>query len=377
MEIKKMKNSKKSSILPNATYPDPALFSDAAWFPGNALFLDIETTGLSGTRNRLYLIGTARIQNGCLVTEQLFAESPKEEPALIAAFDDLVGPYDPIITFNGNRFDLPFLEKCRKRLGIRGQSFSHKQLVDLYRLAHSYRHLFGLENYRQKTLESYLGIQREDSLDSKEMINLYQSYRKQPHEHLLARLLQHNADDLAGMVQLLCIYAYEKFIQGGFTIRKDVSSPYRKLDGSKGTELSIVLKLEYPLPAAISCKNDCFYLHAAKESATICIPFFTGILKYFYPNYRDYYYFPDEDTAIHKSVACYADPSHRQKAKAATCYTKKAGIFLPQYEEIVTPAFYIEYQAPVSYFEWKDTPECQAQLTRYCMHILHVLKAGK
>ncbi|MDE7312743.1 MAG: ribonuclease H-like domain-containing protein [Eubacterium sp.] len=372
-----MKNSKKSNILPNVLLPSSPLFPDAARFPGSALFLDIETTGLSGSRNRLYLIGTASVQNGRLTIEQYFAESPKEEPALVAAFDKLIEPFDTIITFHGNHFDLPFLGKCRKRLGMDSPVSNNKHYVDLYNIAHSYRHLFGLENYRLKTLESYFGIHRKDALDGKEMIQTYQAYVKQPQEHLLALMLQHNEDDLAGMAQLLSIYAYERFFQGSFDVCETAVSSYRKLDGTKGEELIVSLRLNIPLPAAVSCKNSRYYLHAENHCARLCIPLFTGTLKYFYPNYKDYYYFPKEDAAIHKSVACYADPKHREKAKAATCYSKKAGLFLPQYEEVITPAFYTEYRAPVSYFEWKDASLCQEALTRYCMHILHILKAGK
>ena len=48
-----------------------------------------------------------------------------------------------------------------------------------------------------------------------------------------------------------------------------------------------------------------------------------GQLKHFYPDYRDYYYLPFEDTAIHRSVGEYVDRSARKKATAKTCYTKK------------------------------------------------------
>lgn len=373
MEIKKMKNSKKSNILPNI----PAFCASVYGQLRLPLFVDIETTGFSGARNRLCLIGTACLQNGSLVTEQFFAESPQEEAALIAAFDHLAEQFETVVTYCGNRFDLPFLEKCRKRLGIQSQTNRQKQYIDLYTLAHSYRHLFGLANYRQKTVESFLGIQRNDLLDSSEIVTAYESYQKQPQEHLLAQILLHNEADLIGMVQLLSLYAFERFLQGGFTIEQASVSAYRKMDGTQGSELCISCRILEPLPAAFSCKNDLFYVNAVKSRADFRIPLYSGTLKYFYPNYKDYYYFPEEDTAIHKSVARYADPAHRLKAKAATCYSKKAGMFLPQYEEVITPAFYTEYQAPVSYFEWNEGCAHDEPLMHYCKHILQVLKTGK
>jgi hypothetical protein len=73
-------------------------------------------------------------------------------------------------------------------------------------------------------------------------------------------------------------------------------------------------------PARLTLKED-----------TLCLalPIYEGSLKFFFEPVRDYYYFPLEDTAIHKSVAQFMDPSTRRKATASTCYTKKEGSFLP------------------------------------------------
>ena len=80
----------------------------------------------------------------------------------------------------------------------------------------------------------------------------------------------------------------------------------------------------------------------------------------------------------YKSVAFYVDAAHRQKAKAANCYSKKAGCFLPQYQEVVSPALYAEYKGKISYFEWTDEICGDFELwKRYGMHVLDVLKSGK
>ncbi len=369
-----MKNIKKNNILPKL--PD-----NCNHHFDHALFLDLETTGFSGTRNRLYLIGTAYIENCALCTEQFFADSLQEEPQLIAALDQLAKRFDTIVTFHGSRFDLPFLEKCRNRLQLASADNDSKHLIDLYELARSYRHIFGLENYKQKTLEQFLGISRKDRYSGGELVEIYQSYTKQPNkqeqEQLLAPLLLHNADDLTGMVRLLQLFDFDLFFQGGFTLKEHSVSDYRKLDGSCGKELSIICSLDSPLPAAVSCNNGCFYLHAAKEQAVLRVPLLEGTLKYFYPNYQDYYYLIEEDTAVHKSVAAFVEAAHRRKAKAAECFSKKTGVFVPQYEEIVTPALYTEYKAPVSYFEWTERFEQDdALFKQFCLHMLTVLKKG-
>ena len=44
------------------------------------------------------------------------------------------------------------------------------------------------------------------------------------------------------------------------------------------------------------------------------VPLYEEEMKYFYSNYKNYYYLPDEDTAIHKSVASYVDKKYRVQA---------------------------------------------------------------
>lgn len=362
-----MKNIKKSNNMPKVPAADLQTLSDA-------LFLDLETTGFSAARNHLYLIGTAYVHNGMLMTEQFFAQTPQEEPQLIAALDHLLESFQTIITFHGTHFDLPFLKKRSKNLQISTSVYHNKNYVDLCAHARSYKHIFGLENCRQKTLEAFLGFSRIDSYSGGDLIPVYESYVRQPQEELLALLLQHNLDDLTGMAQLLALSAYDRFFQGGFTPDACRVSPYRRMDGSQGKELILSCQIHETLPAAVSCKNDYFYVHAAKDRAVFSVPLSECVLKYFYPNYKDYYYLPQEDRAIHKSVAFYVDKDFRTRAKAATCYSKKTGCFLPQFEEIITPYFKLEYHDKLTWFEMtEDFTDSLEQQKKYALHLLQYL----
>lgn len=84
---------------------------------------------------------------------------------------------------------------------------------------------------------------------------------------------------------------------------------------------------------------------------TIQIPIFTGELKYFFDNYKEYYYLPKEDIAIHKSVAEYVDKEFRMKAKPDTCYNRKISSFLPQTKDIYSPSFKFNYKDRLTFFE--------------------------
>lgn len=420
-----MKKTKKCTILTK-------MAASSAAFCQDALFIDIETTGLSPARNRIYLIGAGYFEHPSVqkadiacedvtdaktdhisgtdtqaahvtgsdaknapitdsamkpdpatetslrfVTEQFFAEKPEEEALLLSSFRELLSRFGTVITFHGTRFDLPFFQERGKRLETE-IVYHNKNYVDLYQLSYSYRHIFCLENYKQKTIEKFLGIGREDTFSGSELIKHYKEYVKCPDDGLLQILLLHNYEDILGMAQLLSLYAFDTFFQGGFTPLRCEIQPCHKLDGSAAREALLECRLDEPLPALVSCNNGCFYLHAEKDRAIFRIPLLEGSLKFFYPNYKDYYYLPAEDTAIHKSVAAFVDKAHRQKAKAANCYVRKEGVFCPQYEEAVKPVFYAGYKDAVSYFEWTEqTAEDEELLKRYCMHMLDVLKGGK
>ena len=342
--------------------------------PSDILFFDIETTGFSPARSRLYLIGTAHMEDHAFAVTQYFAASPEEEPELLEVFSSLLKQNPNLCSFNGNGFDLPYLKGRYEQLGLEIPDMSQNSFYDIYKDLSAYRTVFGLQNMKQKTLEAFLGLEREDIYSGGELIEVYRTYQKTGDAALLQLLLQHNQEDLTGMAALLPLYAFPDFFAGDFQAEDAAVYPYRTVSGAAGEELLITCIPGRPLPACISCQNDRFYLHADAKKAVFRIPVYPGELKYFYPDYKDYYYLPAEDLAIHKSVAAYVDKGHRKKASAATCYTKKTGVFLPQEGEWITPAFYQEYRQPVSYFELTDAFLAdKPQIRQYCMHILKIL----
>lgn len=375
-----MKKIKKTEEITNfmTNYEFPSILTDILPRP---LMFDIETTGFSSKSSHVYLIGTAYLEEQTVVCEQFFAEStedPDEEPRLLLGLQELAQQFDTFVSFNGSGFDIPFLKGRMEKFGIR-DCISSKKQIDLYREALSYKHIFHLENYKQKTIERFLGINRkEDKHTGGELIPVYKEYVKHQDETLFYILLQHNYEDLVGLANLLSLHSMDKIWNGGFTPVSCICSPYQKLDGKTGKECKIICQPALPSPVICSCNNDEYYLHISIDQMFLRIPIYEGSFKHFYPNYKDYYYLPEEDMAIHKSVASFVDKAHRIKANAANCYQKKSGAFLPQYEELKTPAFYKNYKDSISFFEWKEEYSSQPeQLKNYCMHILQTLKKGR
>lgn len=345
----------------------------------DTIFFDIETTGFSPKSTSLYLIGCARRNGSLLCLDQFFAESPAEEPLILKAFSDLIHTYHTVITYNGIGFDLPYLKAKCSQYGLT-QAFSDFEYVDIFKSVSKLKHVLQLENYKQKSLEAFLRLSRNDHYTGGELIPIYQAYTKSPEEELLSLLLLHNYEDVLGMMDLIPVLSYTHLFEGNFREIRDIQLESTKtFDHTSATELLITITPEEPLPRQISFRLDDIYLSGNQERVALAVRLFEGDLKYFYPNYKDYYYLPEEDTAIHKSVAAYVDKEHRRQAKASTCYMKKNGLFLPQYNpNIVTPAFYKNYGDKISYFSYSESFAADKAISaQYVKHLLGILSAGK
>ena len=129
--------------------------------------------------------------------------------------------------------------------------------------------------------------------------------------------------------------------------------------------------LPYALPKPVSAGANNCYFSAEGLSGTIKVPVYEEELKYFYSNYRDYYYLPEEDVALHRSVATFVDNEHRVPATAATCYTRKQSQYLPQWGLFREPFFKREYKSKELFFEL--TPALKRDKEAFSAYANHVL----
>lgn len=356
-------------------------------------FFDIETTGFVADTTYLYLIGCIYIENGLLHMIQWFSEDIKEEALLIKSFFEFIKEYELLIHFNGTGFDIPYLTKKCELLKL-DYSFNDIQSLDIYKKISPIKKFLKLNNYKQKTVESFLKVDREDTFSGGELIEVYQSYLGKRHienlrtlrghksankstdanssdkaseaDKLLNALLLHNEDDIKGLVRILPILYYCDLFEKPFHILQA---------GVDKGKFNIRIGYNFSLPIRISFGNDFIYINAYKESALITIDIYDGELKHFYDNYQDYYYLPDEDRAVHKSLAIYVDKDYRVRAKPSNCYTKKQGLFAPQYSPLISPSFKKYHKDKTSFVEiHTDFLLQEDKLTEYIEHLLkHIL----
>jgi uncharacterized protein YprB with RNaseH-like and TPR domain len=349
------------------------------------VFFDIETTGFAAESTYLYLIGCAYYKDSSFHLIQWFSEGIKEEALLLTSFFEFLNDFDALVHYNGTGFDIPYLQR---KLSLHRLEYSFDRLagIDIYKRICPYKRIFKLGNFKLKTLENFLNIRRQDTFDGGELIQVYQAYLGKKHyealrnkrnpqmeasspseaEILLRQLLLHNEEDIRGLLQISPILNYADLFE----------KPVRILQaGVDDGMLSIRFEISASLPVRINFGGDLAHLTAYDRTATLTVQVYEGELKYFYNNYKDYYYLPAEDYAIHKSVAHFVDREYRVKAKPSNCYTRKQGIFAPQYELLIAPYFKINYQDKLSFLEiHTDFLLQETNLEQYVGHMLsHML----
>lgn len=353
-------------------YPKDFFFPSFLPDKEEILFFDIETTGLSPKSAQIYSIGLLLFKATEMEIVQLFANSLSEEIEVLQGFQEYCKAKTQFISFNGKAFDTPFLEKSYSQYGLKSPLTDLPQL-DLFKMIQSRKKFYQLPSYKLKECEHFLGIQREDVYTGGELVYVYLEYLEHPTKEAKALLLQHNFEDLLYLPSLFSFFAYEELFQGKGRYCREKSEllseenklrlffhftkpafPSETKENTFRTEAQA-----YPhnsleesnafFPKAISHRFEGFQLEVSGQEAVLEIPLFSGEAKYFFKNFKDYDYIPAKDMALHKSLSQLYPKEEKQRAKAATAYQKKTGLFLPVFSDSFPNLFQKEYKEKQNY----------------------------
>ena len=387
---------RKSCIFKNTMFQTPENLSKTS------VFFDIETTGLSWRTSHLYMIGCAYYdkteavsrseqsspagsasaefaetdsqKDSGWILQQWFLEKPAEEKELLELFSAFLQEHawDTLVHYNGTTFDIPYLQNKYRFYGIDNPLSGIKtepdrkadciipdsflMSRDLYQEIRPYKRLLGTSSLKQRDLEVCFGLPRDDCFTGGELIDVYQNYLRSGDESLLDCLWLHNYEDVQNLLPVCAgVNAYQELFGGGFQItdvslRADSAIPVSDTAGGPPV-LTATLMLSSPLPAPFCTESEYCALRAEKSSAVLTLPVYEGELRHYFKDYKNYYYLPDEDMAIHKSVGAFVDSAHRKKATADTCYQRAAGAFLPQMQERFSPVFKTTRKDKISWIQ--------------------------
>lgn len=317
-------------------------FNIQSYFPSckeeNCILFDIETTGFSRSHSQLYLIGCIYFKNNVWILHQFFSEHPEDEIELLMNFFRICDSFKYIIHFNGNTFDIPYLEEKASLLNIPSPLKKLKS-IDILKDIRPFQNIFGLENCRLKTIESFLKISRNDIYTGGELINQYYDYCKNKNESLKNNLLLHNEEDLYGLVKILKIYDYISFIQKMKDPHFIINTQHMEFKKDK-LLFSIEIFQASSLSLTIKSGNWSCKIYEGKSVVEFEIELIHSTLYHYFQNYKEYYYIPELDEAIHKSVGSFLPKEKRISATASNCYIKRKGLFLQVMSENINfPVF--------------------------------------
>ena len=186
-----------AQVAEETTHPDLLRFVNSA--PRKSVFLDIETTGLSGSP--LFLVGLLLYREHDFVARQLFARDYSEEKPLLRYLFDLLEEFETVVTFNGKTFDLPYIRD-------RASYNMLPALLDIHHLdlLHECRRRWKsvLPNCRLQTLESRICYRyRTADIPGSEIPKAYHDFVRTADAWQIKDILHHNALDLITMSELV------------------------------------------------------------------------------------------------------------------------------------------------------------------------------
>ena len=292
-----------------------------------ALF-DIECTGLSPKNSWIYLIGCASRKRNIITLTQFFSENSQEEKNILEEFDIYLNDFNKVLGFNSTRFDEPYIIERSKKLGLSHQ-FNRLNHTDLYLTSSKLKCLINLPNYKQKTIEDFLGLHREDIYDGGQLIPVYLDYVDNHNEEALKLVLLHNYEDVKGMVTAIEFLSYLPLLKSTLAL-----SDF-EFDTDENS-VRVMAKLPFSLPKALNKTRD-FGLVMLKDTRVNLISDIQRLtLNTYLKDFKNYVYHTEENMIIPKVLASTIDKCLIRPATREECHASLESSFIriPEHFEV-------------------------------------------
>ena len=194
---------------------DPRLFAlspkgvermgfEGGFDPERALFLDTETTGLSGGAGTVvFLLGVGSLEGGRFTVRQYFMPHYGAEPLLMQALLRELSGRDTLVTFNGRTFDVPLL---RSRLVMCRMDPAPLDAMRQLDLIHPARRVWKIRVSRcslSRLEEQVLHQPRAHDLPGSEAPERYFRFLKNQDMGPVEEVIDHNRQDILSLGSLL------------------------------------------------------------------------------------------------------------------------------------------------------------------------------
>lgn len=198
--------------------------------PEDILFLDTETTGLSGGVGTIaFQIGVGYFTPSGFVVEQYLMHDYPEEPQMLSRLAALMKRFSVLCTFNGRTFDVPLL-KSRFLMNRMPDAVFPEVHADVLYPA---RRIWKLR-LKRCTLgnleEQLLHVQRDDDLPGALVPQTYFQYLKDGNFAPLEKILEHNKQDIVSLAQLFTFMCRQAAMPECISEEEDLLSLARAME---------------------------------------------------------------------------------------------------------------------------------------------------
>lgn len=182
------------------------------------LFLDTETTGLSGGAGTLaFLVGCGRFTGQGFTVRQYLMRDYPEEPSLLEQVAEELQGAKLLVTFNGATFDVPLLQSRFVMQRLRERAFFPPHID----LLHAARRVYKLRIGRCSLTaleKAVLHEERAEDLPGSLVPEQYFRFLKTGDRALIEPILDHNRQDIVSLARLLVHMArlHQRPLDAGF-----------------------------------------------------------------------------------------------------------------------------------------------------------------
>ena len=264
----------------------------------NTTVFDVETTGLFHSRDCIINAGFCSPLGEVW---QNFTEDPGDEKRTVEEALERIEQADAVVTYNGDTFDLPFLQRRAQKYGL-CDKLPLLWSVDLYRWLKKYwPAASSMKSMSQKSVEEAFGLadRRTDEIPGGDCIPLYNYYLQTKDEKAKQAILLHNADDVRQLARIAwkCSFLpyHEIAFKEGFLFRAGSRKVLTRGAALKKGVLAVQARLESGL-IPVSAYEDQYHLEYDMITGKASLEFF--------PAQKEQFLFADLEKIPGASEAC-------------------------------------------------------------------------
>lgn len=175
--------------------------------PARMVFVDTETTGLSGGTGTIpFMVGLGYFEGEQFLVRIFILNDLYQEELFLEEIEAFLAEkeFQASVTYNGRSFDFPLLET---RFILHRKRFPLSKIPHLDFLFPA--RILWKNTYESRRLgflgETLLGISRDDDIDGSLIPGIYFNYLRSQNYSLLAQVVEHNAMDIVGLSALLLL----------------------------------------------------------------------------------------------------------------------------------------------------------------------------